>query len=484
MIEAPIDRSSESDLDRILVFCRPYIIADFRDNVAPLASEYAFSFLTDGRCPGTRDTRDRFYANLASGPKCAEISDYEQDQIRSRCRLLNSIDHAQATALIHAMGLVFSDEIDRIRPHAILCQLVDEYVTHTLAVVAAKREIRLVNYCLSYIPGLINLTEHAHGRAFKVRTPSDSEVDTVVELLRRPRFRQDYRQRKNHKIQQHLLSVARYGVKRAVFSAKAIVEKDPWNLHYAVTPYIAERRRIRDFPRSSDFDQDWRGKLNGLRLGGRAAPVIYLPLSYFPEATTNYWVSNRRIIDYSNCMLEIVSTLAKSEGTVVVVKEHLHMMGARDVNLYRRFMKIPNVISVHPGELSQDVLEASDAVILGTGSIGIEATLLGKPVLSYADSSFWFRASGAENLDLDAIEGWADAVRLKVSRQSTTNGVHAHQFIRAVLESTVRLRARGRKWPLMCIDDLRTVLSRAVVGRPQNEPVFDSVLAANHSGKI
>jgi hypothetical protein len=303
-------------------------------------------------------------------------------------------------------------------------------------------------------------------------------------LLRRPRFRQDYRQRKNHKLQQHLWSVARYRVKRAVFSAKAIMEKDPWNLHYAVTPYIAERRRMRDFPKSSDFDQDWRSKLNGWRLGGRMGSVIYLPLSYFPEATTNYWVLNRRIIDYNNCILEIVNTLAKSEGTVVVVKEHLHMMGARDVNLYRRLMEIPNVISVHPGELSQDVLEASDAVILGTGSIGIEATLLGKPVLSYADSSFWFGASGAGYLDLDAIEGWADAVRLKVSQQSTTIGVHAHEFIRVVLESTVRLRASGRKWPLMSIDDLRTVLSRAVAPRPQNEPLFDSVVAANDIGII
>jgi hypothetical protein len=462
-------------LARVLVFCRPYLIRDFRENVAPLENEFDFAFLTDGKCWGTRDTRERFYANLAAGTRCEAITSADEDQIRSRCRLLNNLDPKQATALIHAMGSAFDEELERWPPKCILCQLVDEYVTHTLTLLAAKRGIRVISYFQSYIPGFVQLTEHAHGQAFKVREPASDEIQSTVRLLQRARFRQDYRQRSNATLRQHLLGVARYQIKKIVFAFKAKLERDPWNLHYAITPYIAERRRVSDFPKLTDFEVDWCGALKRLKTKEDTL-VVYLPLPYVPEATTNYWVENRKIIDYDQQLIEIISELTADGNMIVAVKEHLHMLGARAIGLYRKLRDLENVVSIHPSELSVDVLNACDAVVIGTGSIGIEATMAGKPVFSYSDTSFWFRPSRATFLDLDEVASWDKQIRQQLSRRSTIKGIEPEEFVRTILKSTVRLRSAGQKWPLVDVDDLRTVLSIAAVPRDPNEPAFCHVI--------
>ena len=52
---------------RVLSFCRPYLISDFRSNLAPVADEYEIDYLTDGHAPGTRDTRARPPAETRTG---------------------------------------------------------------------------------------------------------------------------------------------------------------------------------------------------------------------------------------------------------------------------------------------------------------------------------------------------------------------------------------------------------------------------------
>ncbi len=70
----------------VLVFCRPYLIGDFEDNLRPLADEFDFRFLTDGRNEsGITDTRARFYARLGKAPRPDGFTE-SLIEIASRCR--------------------------------------------------------------------------------------------------------------------------------------------------------------------------------------------------------------------------------------------------------------------------------------------------------------------------------------------------------------------------------------------------------------
>lgn len=447
---------------RIFIFCRPYLVADFRENVAPLSGEFEFSFLTDGRCPGTPDTRADFYEALRTRVTCTELTSADEKNVRLRCRLLRNIDREQALALMHAMASVICRKLDELRPRAILSHLVDEYIIHLVALLAAKRDIRFVNYFASYFPGRVQLTQHAHGVAFDVYEPDDGEVDQALNLVQQPRFRQNYNQRANYTASRHLFNVCRYNVKRLVFFMKGAVQRDPWNLHYRVTPHVAERRRWQDFPAQRDFHDRWQDRLER-SAAERGGPTVYLPLAYFPEATTDYWVLNTRIIEYERRVLEMVNALAGGRDGTVVVKEHLHMMGARNRKLYTALMEIPNVISVHPMEYSNEVLDRCDGVVMGSGSVGIEATVRGKPVFSYCNTSYWFDASHAVFLDLDCIDSWGDVVRKELIKYRPNSPAENKAFIRDCLRSNVLARGSGRIWPLIDVAALRTALEQGAV---------------------
>ncbi len=138
---------------RILIFCRAYLVDDFRANVAPLESEFDFRFLCDGKKPGTDDTRARFYHHLRARTAWPLLSAEERDDVIGRCRLLRNIERPKAEALVNAMGNALQEWFTQTNPQAVLCHMVDEYVTHLTSIIARKRGIFYVGYAGFFFPG-------------------------------------------------------------------------------------------------------------------------------------------------------------------------------------------------------------------------------------------------------------------------------------------------------------------------------------------
>ena len=445
---------------KILVFCRPYLVADFRENLEVVADEFAFDFLTDGKCKGTRDTRAVFYTALKAGDKSHELTEDDLDEVTARCRLLRNIDQTQARRLAHAMAIALASELAECKPHAILSHWVDEYVTHLLSLLAAKRGIMYLGYAYSYFPGKAQLIQYAYGEAFVVRDPNPEEVDAVYEAVNHRAYRQNYLQPAHYTPVQHIKYMLRHRLKRLVFWTKGLLERDPWHLHYAITPFIVDRRRLSDYPDKSDFTENWQDRLSTAKAQRPGVSVVYLPFAYFPESAIDYWVQDRRILDYEDVTLEAINHLR--EHMIVVVKEHLHMLGARNRRFYDKLNALADVISVHPSEYSNDVLAASDAVLLGGGSVGLEASIRGKPIVSYCATSFWFDASGATALDLGDTANWYRVIASAIASHKPMRDSEKRDFIRQCLQSTVQQRGQGNRWLLIAAEDLRKMLNLAL----------------------
>jgi hypothetical protein len=456
MIEQPLVAQQKK---RIFVFARFNLVESYKRNVAPFAGEYRFAFFTDGKARGTRDTRRRFYDAFHSREKSAELTAEDEADLVERCRYMRNIPVDLALRQAHAMALALAEELDRIAPDAVLSQMVDDYVTYLCALLAKKRGIRFVSYAYSYFPGHIQLTQFWSGEPFDVRIPDDEEVREVHEAISQRVFRQHYVQAPGLSFPDHAKRVLRYWLKQAIFKAKSIAERDPLNLHYRVQPYIVEKRRLGDFPAAREFSADWKRDLEDLRSARPGAAVLYMPLGFFPESTIDFWIQNKRILQFEDCTLEMLRSLAR--GNIILVKEHLHMVGARDRRFYRKLLALEGVVSVHPKEYSNDVLSASDAVILGGGSVGVEATIRGKPVLSYGRGTYWFEPSRATYLDLDEIGEWPAAVRQTLAAFEPLSDDERFEFIRKCLASTVLPRKGVGIWPLIEEDHLRRILEAA-----------------------
>lgn len=446
---------------RFLVFCRFYLIDDFRGNFAPFEGDerFEFAFFTDGHSPGTEDTRKRFYAAYEANERSQELSAEDEDEIVTRCRYLRNIDREKAVRQAHAMAVSIAAKLDDFRPEAILSHVVDDYVTHVCSILAAKRGIRYVSYAFSYFPGHIQLIQGWDGTPFDLRDPSDEEVDNVHAEIGQRVFRQNYLQKGRYSRAVHLHMIGRYFIKRVAFTLKKYKERDPLNLHYTVTPFVADRQKLRDFPSKSLFDAEWRDDLKRLRKDNPDIPVVYLPLAFTPESTIDYWIDDRRPIDYEPLMLEVMETLSRS--TIVIAKDHTHMQGIRKPAFYNALGGLERVINVPPEDFSNDVLEECNIVLLGGGSVGVEATIRGKPVASYAPDCYWFAHSGATPLDFGQLAEWPQQLRAAIERYRPKSEEENRAFIRACLASTVRPRGGQRIWPFIQPDDLERLLLAA-----------------------
>jgi hypothetical protein len=110
-------------------------------------------------------------------------------------------------------------------------------------------------------------------------------------------------------------------------------------------------------------------------------PFLFYPLHYEPEAATLMHGS------YFENQTEVILNLARSlpAGWRVVVKEHPAMRNLRKLGFYRRLRRIPNVALVPMAVPTKQLILDAQVVAVISGSPGLEASLIGKPVVMFGD---------------------------------------------------------------------------------------------------
>jgi hypothetical protein len=108
-----------------------------------------------------------------------------------------------------------------------------------------------------------------------------------------------------------------------------------------------------------------------------SGPFAYYPLHFDPEAST---IVSAPL--YTN-QLAVVEALAKSLplGMILLVKEHIPMLGERPAGFYSRLKKMPGVILVSPFESSVSLIKRAAFTCVITGTAGWEAIQFGKPLI-------------------------------------------------------------------------------------------------------
>src|SRR4051794_14638356 len=107
------------------------------------------------------------------------------------------------------------------------------------------------------------------------------------------------------------------------------------------------------------------------------------PFFYFPLHVTDDFKIERAIpwCADQEYLIEQVSW-ALPQGYDLVLKEHPVSIGRNDPAMLRRLTRIPNVRLVDPYTSSHDLIKDSSAVVVISSTVGIEALMYDKPVLT------------------------------------------------------------------------------------------------------
>ena len=111
----------------------------------------------------------------------------------------------------------------------------------------------------------------------------------------------------------------------------------------------------------------------------RDTSYIFFPLHVEPESSVGMMSPEM------NEQLACVELLAKNlpAGIQLVVKEHLAAVGRRPKEFYSTILDIPNVIMLSPYAYALDAARGAKAVAVITSTLGMEAAILGIPVISF-----------------------------------------------------------------------------------------------------
>ena len=160
------------------------------------------------------------------------------------------------------------------------------------------------------------------------------------------------------------------------------------------TDYYAETPKIKLFSKiAKKHLNKWHLEkmrtFDDLRTGSRS---VYFPLQVQPELSLMIWAPYYKELEHT------AKKLAESlpADSHLNINEHPNHWGVRSYNYYRRLMNVPNIHVLNRNIPTSNVIEASDAVVTVTATVGLEALVKNTPVLTFGEER---KAPTYANLD-------------------------------------------------------------------------------------
>ncbi|HYH42454.1 MAG TPA: alpha/beta hydrolase family protein [Burkholderiales bacterium] len=334
--------------------------------------------VTDLRGEGEICIVDDFYAELGplrakESPRSPHLTDAEVEDVIARCRALRWLDSRLARAMAHAVAIAFDRVLERTRPRLVLSLPIDRYVTDVLERLARKRGIRYFELTASPFPDMSMLLER--GALVRLPDPPAPEVlEARMQELSSPAFVPSYvRGRTKYNHVKFVRTMGYFQARGLAFRAIGWAKRDPLNLHYLdAQPFLGHKCRWKDIRVLDMCDYQWRDKLSAFPIEKR----VFLGMQLFPEASIDYWLQNRALIDHENLIVQAVSVFSKA-GYLVLVKDHPLQFGFRHTDVLERLLAMPNVVFVPYDVSGNELLSLVKVNFTCTGTLGLQAALAG-----------------------------------------------------------------------------------------------------------
>ncbi|MDR3442138.1 MAG: hypothetical protein P4L65_03885 [Legionella sp.] len=362
---------------------------------------------------------EEFQKEKKSSISC--IPDAELNDIIVRCRLLRNIDRKQAISLVNACYKTVCNLFDELQPQYVIGLTVDSYVIDLIRFVAEERGLTYFGLVPLFINGYCRIS--ARGELGNVREVSDDEVDEVyhrlINLQEKPSFL-------------NILS-SNSELKKMWRKNKA---KRALRLFYMML------MRLRS-PAHKYCYHYWHSyilmKISGEKIDTAVfddfelstSQSCYLPLQYIPECTVDYWAKDIEVINYYQCLFEVLNKLSAA-NIVIYVKEHPNCLAIRPKNFYKKLKTIPGVTLINPSLSSSELVQDTDFTLVWTGSAGMEAALLDKPVV-HLGSPYYVNDEAHCFIDWQTFENNKYKLPILKSSEQIKKSI-----IRNVIESAVK----------------------------------------------
>lgn len=361
---------------RILVHVRPYSKKIFTEVAEDVFGDCKIDTISEFRNCGDYWERD---FSAEQGLDMDLDNDVVEDII-CRDRYLRLLPAESAARIVRR----FWNGVDRLfycnNYRYVLLHPIDCHVQDIIERVARAHGVMPISFVGSFIGGYIKFT--LRGEGVDIRDEVEPcEVEKITTALKDKYFLPD--SETDHVRRDRRDVVAYYMRRRAIellYNPMLRFFTRDWDNQQYGTKLVGDSK-LRDLmptnydeffltPEEIDFDKH----------------SIYLPLHYTPEQTTDYFCKHIAKVGYEAYISKLIDEAA--DGPMFLVKEHPAMYGKRHVAFYRDLSERSNVRLIHPLSPSNLLLEKVDNVLVDNGTVGVEALIRGKRVLSFEENYY------------------------------------------------------------------------------------------------
>ena len=306
----------------------------------------------------------------------------------------------------------FTNILDNERPDLILDFSPLGFMRAMLHLVASERQIPYKWFMLSRLTGYSIFTDlYDHGvsvvaehYARIVATPEASKVDAcriIQDFSERNRQlyvghhagqaeKSDSSNRGNSSltsIPRRVLRFCRALLREVVLRLKAVYDPSI-SYNYYLYLYFPSKRTVDGILRNLRYRRFFRWWRKCRHDEGRhiadSARLFLFTMHVQPEASTSVhapFFCNQEYVIQNICR-------ALPPDGLLLVKPHIHQIRAEPLSLYKRLARIPNLVLVSPLRPTREYLQTSEAAITITGTVGLEAIILGKKAITFAETLY------------------------------------------------------------------------------------------------
>ena len=414
-------------MNNLLVFVRPF------PKVEKLVSLYgklegtSIKYISDFAGVGDYSLIEFQHESLDGS---REIYDCDYEEIISRDRFLVYQDFSLAKKLIDSAWEYLCEVIPKGNFKLFVGLPIDNYILHLIILACKKFNIPYLIPDYSPVPGYIRFWDIGH--QVVCREPMKSEVEKVRDLLARPNFKPSWLSREKSFVYLTKLFL-KEKLRKVYFNYLKMKSGMKYTFHYNCVYPLGENYAERGietifarrfFQKDFDFVASQTSGYN---------KVAYFPLQFTPESSLNYAIPSGDFAIYKNVVEKLLNSLP--DDVFLIVKEHPDFYGLRDSNFYKLFLGRKNVSLVDVYRSNDDIYKLSDFVVTtGSSSVGIEAVIKGKKVISLG-GAYYGRLGHVYNLyNLNTMRtNLSEAFR----KSSVVEGENLDNFVELILQSSL-----------------------------------------------
>jgi hypothetical protein len=327
------------------------------------------------------------------------------DDVILRCRFLRELDRHLALRLIGAMWQTIEELLDRERPDVFLGFVVDRFILDLFDRALTRRGIPYLGITVAIPPDQVMFM--AKGERIALREPGSEEIESTVAAVANDDFVPSYVGSANFGRVRFAKLYAWRMARFLAFEVLLRARRKPYDMRYlsARWPVCGYRVRLRDWKVKSFLSPSWKGDLDAVPFEKR----VFVALSVNPEAAIEYWVDDPGLIDYADTLERLAGRLGAA-GYTLFVKDHPSQFGFRQVELFQRLAKFPNVAFV-PYEVSaQQLINECKTTFAWTGTVGFQAALAGRCAVVASSAYYYVEGLFVPISSIDDIDDLAQRI--------------------------------------------------------------------------